>query len=401
METAANMFKLSTSERRAHLERELDQLNAMEIYEMQTRAGRQRNRDPAPKAPRPARPIVREVPCPEPVVPTRILPRPIRPSSPIRPLLSPEETRAVIEEENREAARIQHPYAAARDGVQAPAKGKQPVVPPPKESAIRCAEAMKNLPPIYDKEIVRKVYQRYLEATVPITLAEMLSLAPEVRSQNRDDVTTKRAPANKTGEVAAMLQAEIEDVLPFLQEVDDEAEEQVAVLKLTAREESKAIIPSPVEMAMRDINASEESRTVHVAKESSALRAIYPVIDNNMRVECVVDPGSQIIAMSEAICHQLSLSYDPTIILNMQLANGEVDQSLGDITVYCQVHVIRNPAYKILLGRPFDVLTESIVRNYDTEEQTLTIKDPNTGKISTIPTSARGAKRNAVKEEGF
>ncbi|KAH7905499.1 hypothetical protein BJ138DRAFT_1118415 [Hygrophoropsis aurantiaca] len=35
------LFKLSTSERRAHLERELNQLNAMEIYEMQTRAGRQ------------------------------------------------------------------------------------------------------------------------------------------------------------------------------------------------------------------------------------------------------------------------------------------------------------------------------------------------------------------------
>ncbi|KAH7904032.1 hypothetical protein BJ138DRAFT_1019702 [Hygrophoropsis aurantiaca] len=267
--TAANMFKLSTSERRAHLERELDQLNAMEIYEMQTRAGRQRNRDPAPEAP---------------------------------------------------PARIQHPYAAAKDGVQAPAKGKQPVVPPPKESAIRRAEAMKNLPPIYDKEIARKVYQRYLEATVPITLAEMLSLAPEVRSQNRDDVTTKRAPANKTGEVAAMLQAEVEDVLPFLQESDDEAEEQRV---------GATVIPCPVEMAMRDINASEESRTVHVAKESSALRAIYPVIDNNMRVECVVDAGSQIIAMSEAVCHQLSLSYDPTIILNMQSANGEVDQSLG------------------------------------------------------------------------
>ncbi|KAH7903134.1 hypothetical protein BJ138DRAFT_1120688 [Hygrophoropsis aurantiaca] len=203
----------------------------MEIYEMQTRAGRQRNRDPAPEAPRLARPTVREVPRPEPVVPLEFyLVLYVR--VPLYVLL--------IEEEDRKAARIQHPYAAAKDGVQAPAKGKQPVVPPPKESAIRRAEAMKNLPPIYDKEIARKVYQRYLEATVPITLAEMLSLAPEVRSQNRDDVTMKRAPANKTGEVAAMLQAEIEDVLPFLQEVDDEAEEKVAVLKLTACEESKA-----------------------------------------------------------------------------------------------------------------------------------------------------------------
>jgi hypothetical protein len=44
------------------------------------------------------------------------------------------------------------------------------------------------------------------------------------------------------------------------------------------------------------------------------------------------------------------------------------------------------------LGRPFDILTESVIRNYATEEQTITIKDPNTGKKLTIPTLPRSTR---------
>jgi hypothetical protein len=53
------------------------------------------------------------------------------------------------------------------------------------------------------------------------------------------------------------------------------------------------------------------------------------VVDNREKVGDIIDPGSQIIAMSEAVCHDIGLAYDPFIKLNMQSANGEVDQSLG------------------------------------------------------------------------
>jgi hypothetical protein len=107
--------------------------------------------------------------------------------------------------------------------------------------------------------------------------------------------------------------------------------------------------------------------------------------------------------MSEEVGNALALPYDPTIRLNMVSANGGVDQSLGlarnvpfavgDITLYLQVHVLRAPAYDILLGRPFDVLTRSVIRNFANEDQTVTILDPNTGKRATIPTVARGTFR--------
>jgi hypothetical protein len=52
-------------------------------------------------------------------------------------------------------------------------------------------------------------------------------------------------------------------------------------------------------------------------------------VDNQEKIEAIIDPGSQIIAMSDAVCHNCGLQYDPTIQLNMQLANGEIDRSLG------------------------------------------------------------------------
>jgi hypothetical protein len=67
-----------------------------------------------------------------------------------------------------------------------------------------------------------------------------------------------------------------------------------------------------------------------------------------------------IVAMSEDVCMELALIYDPSIVLNMQSVNGEVNQSLGlarnipmqisNITLYVQIHIIHNLAYDILLG---------------------------------------------------
>ncbi|KAJ7026684.1 hypothetical protein C8F04DRAFT_1267896 [Mycena alexandri] len=50
-----------------------------------------------------------------------------------------------------------------------------------------------------------------------------------------------------------------------------------------------------------------------VSLESSAIRSILPTI----------------IAMSEGVCHELGLMYDPRIVLQMQSANGSINPSLG------------------------------------------------------------------------
>ena len=110
----------------------------------------------------------------------------------------------------------------------------------------------------------------------------------------------------------------------------------------------------------------------------------------------------------------LTKEYNPDHTVSMQSANGTVDRSLGivenlsfrvgTIEIHLQVHVIEEPAYDILLGRPFDVLTESIIRNSRNEDQTITITDPNNpNRVATLQTQPRGPPRfcSIKKREGF
>ncbi|KAG6886668.1 hypothetical protein C0995_006030 [Termitomyces sp. Mi166 len=66
----------------------------------------------------------------------------------------------------------------------------------------------------------------------------------------------------------------------------------------------------------------EHRASLCITKDNNSLRAIMAVIDGKEEVEYIVDSS-----MSEEIMHQLGLVYDPTVMLNMQSANGTIDQS--------------------------------------------------------------------------
>ena len=151
----------------------------------------------------------------------------------------------------------------------------------------------------------------------------------------------------------------------------------------------------------------DSQEEVEVAAESNVLHTILLLVDGKEQVEAILNPRCQVVAMSEEVCNVLTLPYNPDIHFNMVSANGGVNQSLGvaqnvvflvgDITVYLQVHILRSPMYDILLGCPFDILTQSIVWNFQNKHQTITIKDPNTGRSVTVPTVEHGSHRFAEK----
>lgn len=126
-------------------------------------------------------------------------------------------------------------------------------------------------------------------------------------------------------------------------------------------------------------------------------------------VSCILDPGSEIVCMSDAVSHQLGIPYDPSVTIKMQSANGERDPTLGlardvafeigEFVLLFQVHVVKSPAYDILLGRPFDDLTSAKIENLPNEEQVCTIRDPESGKTIAIPTTARGPARYTMMRE--
>jgi len=59
--------------------------------------------------------------------------------------------------------------------------------------------------------------------------------------------------------------------------------------------------------------------------------------------------------------------------------------TLGDVTVLLQVHIIEMAPYKILLGRPFDTITESTIINDWEGNQTINITCSNMGMRAAIP----------------
>jgi hypothetical protein len=293
----------------------------------------------------------------------------------------------------------EHPFRNTRDAAYAPPVSRNVGVLPKPQAAKVTMPAYRTQPPIHDSGIATDVYKRAMNAPVTITQRELLSLSPELRSQVRDATTTRRVPTGTTG----MAQ---ESLLYTIDEEDEDAfgtpSFALAYQDYDMPPKGATMVADPFEAYYDALEPGEVPSVdrLTVAKESTAIRSVYALINTSHKRECTVDPGCQVIAMSETTCHSLGLAYDPKIRLNMESANGNFDWSLGlarnvafligTVTIYLQVHIIRSPSYAVLLGRPFDVLTESIIRNFNNEDQTITMTDPNSGNQCTIPTFARG-----------
>jgi hypothetical protein len=112
--------------------------------------------------------------------------------------------------------------------------------------------------------------------------------------------------------------------------------------------------------------------------------------------------------MSREVAVALQVTWDPDIVVHMESANKSLERTLGlaknipfvfgPITVYLQVHVIEKVAYKVLLGRPFDTITESVVKNSKDGSQSLTLTDLNTGERCVMHTHERGKQPTIIQK---
>ncbi|KAG6838560.1 hypothetical protein C0991_010691, partial [Blastosporella zonata] len=71
------------------------------------------------------------------------------------------------------------------------------------------------------------------------------------------------------------------------------------------------------------------SDDVQVAKEANAICTIKANLNNFGTADCIVDSGSQVVAISEAMAVKFGLTWDPQITLKMVSANGQSDNTLG------------------------------------------------------------------------
>jgi Periplasmic protein TonB, links inner and outer membranes len=384
--TPSYTVQQASSKRIDELEREIYELrkrqvmDAVEIPRQTRQQARRQNAEPTTSS-KPQPPPKKTTPTPPKETPKEKSPEPApAPAKPTGPV---------------------HPYAAAAENAYLPPHERNFAAKPAKDKEF----AYRTTAPIQSAAIVGDVYNKTMKSQcVTLSPEEVMAIAPDVRMKIREQITPKRTQPKPQQATNAYNDVQ-EPTLPF----EDNNPVEILEADMTTAEffpenndeppDGAVIITDPVEQYLHSLPPDEIPKQLIVAKDSHALRSINMKVNFRDTIECILDAGCQIIAMSEAVCHYLRLAYDPTIFLTMESANGSLDRSLGlarnvhckigGINLYLQVHVIRKPAYDILLGRPFDVLTQSVVHNYANENQTITIHDPNSSHVYTIPTFAR------------
>ncbi|KAE9384808.1 hypothetical protein BT96DRAFT_793580, partial [Gymnopus androsaceus JB14] len=84
----------------------------------------------------------------------------------------------------------------------------------------------------------------------------------------------------------------------------------------------------------------------------------------------------------------LGIRFNPMHCIPLKSANGKTDWMLGiardvpfcfgKVTTILQVHIVNSPAYDVLLGSPFEVLTQAWSQSFLSSNQHITITGPNT-----------------------
>jgi hypothetical protein len=241
------------------------------------------------------------------------------------------------------------------------------------------APAYHMVAPVQNDHIADDIFKCSMKAPlVTLSAAELLSLLPEIRTHWKEHVTP------------CCIQIQPGNNVPHLINKD------------------LAVINDPFEMYLNTIQRSDNPKPFVAAKESHSIRSVTANIQGSNPIESIVNPSSSIIVMSEEFCHRLGLVYDESVIIELQSANSSINHSLGlipceisGITLYVQIHIIRNPAYDVLLGRPFNVVTESNVKNWQDKSQTITIFDPNSAKVSGISTFPRSTNCPCIAHGNF
>ena len=254
----------------------------------------------------------------------------------------------------------------------------------------------KNKAPLQDDGRAISLIKEALKAPVNVTTEDLLSISETARQELRKLLTKKRV--DKTQSLMTTEVNEMENVVHA--EQLPSASYEVLEEERSGIPKGSVVIGDPVVQYLGSLQPGEKPKRVVVAQESLGLRAVYPLINGEGEIESLLDGGSQIVSMARETAVELKIAWNPDIVVHMESANRALEPTLGlaknvplifgHIVVYLQVHIIRDPAYKVLLGRPFDSVTESLVKNEKDGSQVLTLTDPNTGERCSIRTLERG-----------
>jgi hypothetical protein len=200
---------------------------------------------------------------------------------------------------------------------------------------------------------------------VPVPIRELIAVAPDVRKQLKDLSTAKRIPVSAN---------------------------TVQVNELAGRD------PGEVDRTFGDrVHRSDDG--LIVAHHSVPLRSLEAkIVGTGRSILGVLDSGSEIVAMPKRVWEDLGLPVRSDHVMTMSNANTSTESTLGVVEnlrldfgageVCLQVQVVPRANFDLLLGRPFHCLLSASTEDFPDGSQTITLRDPNSGKAYKLPTRA-------------
>ncbi len=239
--------------------------------------------------------------------------------------------------------------------------------------------------PVDDPAVVKNVLDKSLEQSVLITQRQLLALSPDARKYLHNLTGVKKVAATGT---AALLE-----------EADEHPVEQYLDI------ESSRVVHHP---ACPHGRPYEDSSTA----DFLSLRTIDVLIDGTAKVDCILDSGSQFIAMHRSVWEQTNLSLQQDRGTIVESANNTRSRTLGliegaaftlgGLTIYVNVQVVEDAPFLVLLGRPFFAFLACVTKDFPDGNQHIEIRDPKTGNRVTLPTRERRRESTAPPQpSGF
>jgi hypothetical protein len=223
--------------------------------------------------------------------------------------------------------------------------------------------------PLEDETAPKRVLERVLEASIPVPVKDLFAVSPDFRKQFHDMTTTKRVTAPLVAHAS----------MPT-----------VCMHELSGRN------PGSVAQEYGDRVLKNDDGLI-VAHHSLPLRCLEPKVNGTDKtINCILDSGSEIIAMPRPIWESIGLPIRSDHLMNMTSVNTQTDTTLGVLEnlrlnfgaddVCVQVQILPRANFNMLLGRPFHCLMSATTDDFPDGSQNITLRDPNTGKEYKLPT---------------
>ena len=135
------------------------------------------------------------------------------------------------------------------------------------------------------------------------------------------------------------------------------------------------------------------------AKPALLIWMIKVTLDGTITVMGIIDSGCQVVIIRSDIWEKLGTPMKHKQVMFMESANGQENAtmgtipsicfSVGEVSLYCLVQVLRNSPFECLLSLPFTSLASTKCQEFPGRRTHLLFTDPNTGASITVPTHGK------------